>query len=592
MSSLLLNGLELNSGPYLLGDFDSGNGQVITATVESVLFDGDVVSGSRTGNRTITLPVVIQATSATDRAAKLNALYRLVDLPKFTLTFTPDDGLPVTWDCYRGQVDVQRNLKRERQRIMVCTITIPAAPFGRSPSPISMTTTMSGNDPSGVILDQCDSLTTTGPGSTPASVAVNRPGCSIDTAFFVTATGSVRYDQTSPNSSGQDLVSLPVGRNSGSWDFSSYQYLNFAAAGTAMLSNIPNVNVGYDGNCFLALRDSGGRLANYYLSRNPDQSFYRYSINLNNPTFKNPGFDRSSIVAYFLQASRNGTGADGATWTYKLWLDDLHGSQTGSSATARILRLLRPPGTARTPLEVQINLPNSAASSMLIAPYAGQPLSFFPVASNTTMNGQNFSLTLGAANYRPGAFSIYARVLATVQTTVSVVAAARTTSRSVTTVLPAASDTRIVYLGELVLPPSNPIDQASTSTFTLAITSTATITIYEVFTVPVDSEGVIHALAAVQEGIQTYVAPANGVIVIPGPDVVGQRGLFAGTSRAQAVAADDSVAAFTGGGLYLPQADYTDILLAVESGANDGTGALVTTVTTSCYPRWHTEREV
>lgn len=144
MDSLILDGLNLlDDAPYCLGfGYDFGDGRPDTNTLESLLLDGDRVLGDRTGNREFTIPVHVKVpegpTARTALSIAVTALLAVVDKPLYLLTWTPDGGLPIEWECYRGQADVGWSQLDEGELVQTVTLTFPAAPFGITPgAPVS-----------------------------------------------------------------------------------------------------------------------------------------------------------------------------------------------------------------------------------------------------------------------------------------------------------------------------------------------------------------------------------------------------------------------------------------------------------------------
>ena len=93
----LLKGGQVSAHPMAAGarmvltpGFDRGAGAPQTDVVASLLTDGETPKGRRTGNRTITLPIVIYATSRANLNGAKELLLSLVDQAKFSLTWTPD----------------------------------------------------------------------------------------------------------------------------------------------------------------------------------------------------------------------------------------------------------------------------------------------------------------------------------------------------------------------------------------------------------------------------------------------------------------------------------------------------------------------
>lgn len=131
--------LDLLSAPYCLGaGYGFGDAASDTSIIESLLLDGDRVLGDRFGNREHVLPIHVKVPEgAGDRIALSQASSRLVEsvmrYPTFTLTWAPDGGLPLEWDCYRGKAAVGWSQLEEGFRAQTVTLTFPARPFGRTP---------------------------------------------------------------------------------------------------------------------------------------------------------------------------------------------------------------------------------------------------------------------------------------------------------------------------------------------------------------------------------------------------------------------------------------------------------------------------
>src|SRR5256885_814556 len=136
--SLVLDGLyELIGGvtnpEYRLGPSTDHFGHPVpdTAVIAGSLLDGDRVTGQRSANRSVALPVYVTGTDRTDLAANVNRLLQIVDAQakaSFTLTWTPDGGLPVVFDCWRGSYTRERVLTREGQLVTAGALSFPAHP--------------------------------------------------------------------------------------------------------------------------------------------------------------------------------------------------------------------------------------------------------------------------------------------------------------------------------------------------------------------------------------------------------------------------------------------------------------------------------
>lgn len=135
--------LDLLSDTYCLGSgYTFGDSKPDTAVIESLLLDGEPVQVDRFGNRELVLPIHVKVPEGeADRLALSAATSALVEAVQthahFTLTWTPDGGLPMIWDCYAGAAAVGWSQLEEKWLTQTVTLTFPAAPFGRSPDAVT-----------------------------------------------------------------------------------------------------------------------------------------------------------------------------------------------------------------------------------------------------------------------------------------------------------------------------------------------------------------------------------------------------------------------------------------------------------------------
>jgi hypothetical protein len=165
---------------YVIGmGYDLGTPVPVTTLVTGMMLDGDRQSGLRTGNKTVTLPVIISADSRIALSQMTDALMEAVNAPTFTLQWTPEGGLPVIWDCYRATPKIAWDVRLEDQAGgTICQrevdLTCSAAPFGRSPDAQTVAATQTpalldnfSTAPTGAYLD---STISTDPGGSSARV--------------------------------------------------------------------------------------------------------------------------------------------------------------------------------------------------------------------------------------------------------------------------------------------------------------------------------------------------------------------------------------------------------------------------------------
>jgi hypothetical protein len=116
--------------------YDLSMAQPTTDIVASLLFDGERPYGRRFSNRTIVLPIVIQAPDRPTLAAAREILLETIDQQTWELTWTRSGGSPLVFDCFRAQPTViTYSTKTEKDGLAsVLTLTVPALPFARSRS--------------------------------------------------------------------------------------------------------------------------------------------------------------------------------------------------------------------------------------------------------------------------------------------------------------------------------------------------------------------------------------------------------------------------------------------------------------------------
>lgn len=94
-------------GSGATGPYDLSAPQPTTDAVQSMLLDGERPFGSRSSNRTLTLPIIIFAPSLNTLAAARETLLRTVDQQTWKLTWKPaSSGLPMEFDCFRASPSV------------------------------------------------------------------------------------------------------------------------------------------------------------------------------------------------------------------------------------------------------------------------------------------------------------------------------------------------------------------------------------------------------------------------------------------------------------------------------------------------------
>lgn len=129
-------------GIHLLLQYDLGDPQTVTAAVQALLLDGERVRRTHVGNRTFTLPLLVIGSSRANLTARVDALLAAVAADTYTLTWTPDGGLPLVFDCFPAQATVRWDVLLEDDFVQQVDLVIPALPYGRSPVSLTPSLTL------------------------------------------------------------------------------------------------------------------------------------------------------------------------------------------------------------------------------------------------------------------------------------------------------------------------------------------------------------------------------------------------------------------------------------------------------------------
>lgn len=153
--------LDLTDAPFMVEfGLDLGNAQAVTAVIDSLLTDGELISGERDSNREISLTVLVEGSDLAALADAEALLVAQARKQRNTLTVEPGDDIgPTTvFDTFRAQVEWQRDEDFERSNLRRFVLTIPALPFSRSLEPIVDDADTPPTD-GGTLLYNCESTT-------------------------------------------------------------------------------------------------------------------------------------------------------------------------------------------------------------------------------------------------------------------------------------------------------------------------------------------------------------------------------------------------------------------------------------------------
>jgi hypothetical protein len=328
--------------------YDMGAPQPVVDIVQSLVLDGERPYGTRSSNRTITLPIQITAPDRLTLAGAREVLLELTDQPTWTLTWTRDGGLPLVLDCFRASPSKPTyDLNDDQQFVATLEISFQALPYGRSDvsNQLSFASPLTGTvaPPSPVTLDSYSAVSGTdwaqstkcivGPHSARWSDAGGE-----NAAFYEASVGSL-------NITGLSALSVWAG-------FGSDYYYYYYYYGS------PPVTFAF------TLTDGGGRTLSFGTTRVITVGSSGDTPAWTQVTAKIPqksSFDYTTVSSYSLTISNN-IGGGGSVLQFLLaYLDDLTANPPtyGSAPGVRgaIYTLFGIEGTSHAPLSLQFEQP-------------------------------------------------------------------------------------------------------------------------------------------------------------------------------------------------------------------------------------------
>ena len=121
------------------GDFDFGAHQPVTEPVGSLILDGEYLTGTRSSNRTISLPVLIRAPTQTVLTGARELLLQTVNQRQWQMVWTRNGGQPLVFDCMRaGPASIVYSLTDLDALACRVGVSFEAKPFGRSDVPLQL----------------------------------------------------------------------------------------------------------------------------------------------------------------------------------------------------------------------------------------------------------------------------------------------------------------------------------------------------------------------------------------------------------------------------------------------------------------------
>lgn len=513
--SLKLGSIELNDGTTTIIDNGSDFGMPVplTSMVERLFTDGEVVTGVRSGNRTIQIPVEIRGATRAAAALVEAQIAAQVTQAYSALTYTPQGGQPTVFDCFRGEVRRDWNSIVSSQGMIGLTLTLPALPFARAQSATTLVPTAT----TPVTLDSF----TNGTSRTTSTSGLTGVSVTYDTTVKVEGTASLKLDATTSPSAASSFTS---DYSFASTDLSAQSVVSLAwllAAPPSDSAVWSKVSGGFNPSSVwtLVLRSAAGT-ATYTASQIPNGyggTWQTVAWNLAAPASTTGTFNQAAVTS---AAVTWAWGAEGPGVHYYLYVDYLRAAPanglniTGASGTARLDGVT---GTARTPVNLYVTANSGTFNRLLVCRYPNSASALDPIlatssgtatstADATAINGSYYGLTVAnnvrytrLASTLNGTYVLVARLKGT-GSTVTLTSTAYmstdstvnqvTTSRAFTTTDLPTSAYQLVTIGQLTLPPRD-IPSNSTAIVNIDITATADVRVDQVYLVDMAGESVL-----------------------------------------------------------------------------------------------------
>lgn len=609
MDTLRLGTVDLNDGmtTFIRTGHDMGAPQTLTQQIERLLTDGSVVTGARSGNRQIQLPVQIRAGTRAAAVAIEAAIALQVEQAYSPLLWTPQSGQATVFDCFRGSVVREYSILESRQGLIQLTVTLPALPFARSQLPVTLFPTATVP----TVLDTFDAAS--GSRTTTDSGYAGAGTFSYDTTVKTEGAASLKLTDVTPIVGGgpllvtsdisfaaEDLTGLPVVLMA--W------MLGLPSNGDSAVYSTTNGGFALTSTWSLTLRSSAGT-STWTVTQNPMQAPYAWQTVAwqiaQSPTSTTGTFNIAAVTSSAVTWAFSGPG-----YTFSVYRDYLRAAPAnGLNITTAVgtARLDAVKGTARTPVELSVVTNAGTATRLLICRYTNPPGNFDPILSGTVagttattaadasaITGTRYSLGAGglvryqrAANTLAGTYTVMARLrgdyagpaVATVAVNSYISSDATGAPQAISrdfdafTLPPIGGGGawQILSLGQLTLPPRG-VRANSSSLVNFDLTSNQPIYVDQLYLVDAAGDSVL---------IDTGRAFSRYLLAAPDPSA--QRGdVLAGTLADQSDFL--SVSPWLTGQPILNLDPGSNLVLVVADQADAGVGVQVT-----YYPRFQSE---
>jgi hypothetical protein len=207
----------LTADLYAIGDgFSLGSPKVETTQLASLLLDGEIITGDRSGNRELPFHVRLTGTTPAELATKEANLVAETVKARNTITWTsPSATVATVFDTFRAELVLLFDDVDETFFCRTYSLTIPALPFARSAAKVAET--IAAGTASDTQVNAADSAS----GWTYYLASGGTGAATLDTGHKYEGTGSVfgTVLLADPN----EYVDLEL---TGSFDFTTQQYLS------------------------------------------------------------------------------------------------------------------------------------------------------------------------------------------------------------------------------------------------------------------------------------------------------------------------------------------------------------------------------
>jgi len=552
---IIYGDLDLTGYPYsVVFDYDLGVGELAYESLVSQLLDGDLVTATRTSNRELTIPVVVDGATLFEVAENTAALARECDKRSNLFSVVPGDdfGAPSVFDTFQAQLRPRRNDTHETNGLRVFDLVIPAHPFPRSYDP----TTLPAIAGTGSVIDDCTSLT----------------GWSAETGSIAISSGAVVNTRDR-----EDWGALS---RAGSIDLTSTPYLVIEWSCSVPMYIDAKANSAAAGWRESYREDLGGSTRSYFNVGGPiDSAGFR----VGSVQGQTPGSMTFSIHTVSSAATLPDSGTGGH----------------------QQLLSIAPGGSARTQAQIEVTTPtNGLGEVTLYTSPSGRAytptIRRWLVSSDTVVTNPagSYQPIVGASVYQvpvltlpPGGYSVWARMAATTTVDVPINWNAGTwingtavgdSQGDLVTCSFTANIWKMYPLGLVTLPPAKVGVDGTVRVGIQRGSGSATVYLYDVFLFHESGD-----LTVVQCGLGTSSAGGSSrrFRVLP-PSTDNPGGLLEkghATDWTDSFAAGSSASARPARGHVL-HPEGTSVFLFTE-GTPDGSPA---SVTASWFKRWHT----